>query len=108
MRQLAALVATLAVSAVALSSGSASAAVRQCNVKVYAKGPVYVTSVSGITCATAAREQRRYTWTGKNSFTTPGGYKCRPSGRGRIGFQIRCVYESETHAPYAYRIEFAD
>jgi hypothetical protein len=56
-----------------------------------------------LTCRAAAREQRRYQWTGVNRFTTPGGYRCRPSGRGAIGYQIRCLKGSR-----AYRIEFAD
>ncbi len=97
-----------AVSAIALSAGSASAAVVQCKTKVYAKGPVYVTSASGIGCAAAVKAQRAYKWTGKNTFRTPSGYKCKPSGRGKIGYQIRCVLVSETHAPWVYRIEFAD
>ena len=70
---------------------------------VYKQGPVYVTSARGLTCAAAAREQRRYAWTAKNTFRTPGGYSCRPSGRGKVGYQIRCV-----NGPRAYRIEFAD
>lgn len=94
--------------ALAVSAGPASGAVRQCKTLVYANGPVYVTSTSGLTCQAAAREQRRYKWTGKNTFTTPGGYACKPSGRGKIGYQIRCVKLSETQAPRAYRIEFAD
>ena len=97
-----------ALAALALSAGPASGAVRQCKTVVYANGPVYVTSTSGLTCRAAAGEQRRYTWTGKNTFTTPGGYKCKPSGRGRIGYQIRCAKLSETQAPRVYRIEFAD
>ena len=89
--------------AIALPAGPASAAVVQCKARVYTNGPVYVTSARGLTCALAAREQRRYKWTGKNTFQTPGGYRCAPSGRGTVGYQIRCVKGSR-----AYRIEFAD
>jgi hypothetical protein len=87
------------------TAGAASAAtVVKCKTKVYpGDSPVYVTSVRGSTCAGAAREQRRYRWTGNNSFRTPGGYVCRSSGRGALGFQIRC-----TKGTRAYRIEFTD
>jgi hypothetical protein len=108
MKRLLLLVSALALVATASSVGSAAAAVVTCKTKVYKNGPVVVTSASGISCAAAAREQRRYAWTGKNTFTTPGGYRCRPSGRGKVGYQIRCVLVSETQAPRAYRIEFAD
>lgn len=92
----------------AATAATASAAVVTCKTKVYANGPVFVTSASGISCAAAAKEQRRYKWTGKNTFKTPSGYRCKPSGRGMVGYQIRCVLDSETHAPWVYRIEFAD
>jgi hypothetical protein len=101
-------VGVVGLTAIVSFASSASAAVVQCKTKVYANGPVFVTSVTGLTCAAAAREQRRYKWTGKNTFVTPNGYRCKPSGRGKIGYQIRCVLESETHAPWIYRIEFAD
>jgi hypothetical protein len=100
--------ALVAAAVAAVTAGTASAAVVQCKTKVYANSPIYVTSASGISCAAAAKEQRRYTWTGKNTFRTPSGYRCKPSGRGKVGYQIRCVLRSETHAPWAYRIEFAD
>ena len=85
-----------------LASG---ASVVACQTRVYpgANTPVFVTSARGLTCRAAATEQRRYKWTGKNRFTTPGGYKCAPSGRGAIGYQLRCVKGSR-----AYRIEFED
>jgi hypothetical protein len=108
MERLVLLVGVVAVALIAATGGSASAAVVLCKTKVYPTGPVYVTSASGISCATAAKEQRQVKWTGKNTFTTPAGYKCKPSGRGKIGYQIRCVLQSETHAPWVYRIEFAD
>ena len=76
----------------------------QCKTQVYKNGPVYVTSVRNLTCEAAGREQRRYKWTGKSmSFRTPGGYQCTPSGRGVVGYQIRC-----TQGVRVYRIEFAD
>jgi hypothetical protein len=104
------LLAALVVAAVAVATaGTASATVVQCKTKVYsANSPIFVTSASGISCAAAAKEQRRVKWTGKNTFRTPSGYRCKPSGRGKVGYQIRCVLQSETHAPWAYRIEFAD
>jgi PKD domain len=87
-------------SAQTASTGS----VVQCKTQVYKNGPVYVTSVRNLTCEAAAREQRRYKWTGENtSFLTPGGYRCTPSGRGLVGYQIRC-----TKGVRVYRIEFAD
>lgn len=87
-----------------LASG-ARATTRTCKTRVYsgANSPVFVTSARNLTCIAAARQQRRYTWTGKNTFTTPGGYRCKPSGRGTIGYQIRCVKGTQ-----AYRIEFED
>lgn len=108
MKKLVLVVSIVALTAIAASVGSAGAAVVQCKTKVYANGPVFVTSARGLTCAAAAKEQRRYKWTGKNTFVTPSGYKCKPSGRGKIGYQIRCELVSETHAPWVYRIEFAD
>ncbi len=76
----------------------------RCNTRVYKNGPVYVTSARNLTCGAAAREQRRYKWTGKNtSFRTPGGYRCAPFGRGAVGYQIRCA-----NGVRAYRIEFPD
>ena len=108
MKMLMVVVSVVALAAIALSGGSASAAVVQCKTKVYTQAPVFVTSARGLSCAAAAKEQRRYRWTGNNTFTTPGGYKCKPSGRGKTGYQMRCVLESETHAPWVYRIEFAD
>jgi hypothetical protein len=108
MKRLVLAVAVAAVAVVASTGGSASAASVLCKAKVYPTGPVYVTSARGISCATAAKEQRRVKWTGKNTFTTPAGYKCAPSGRGKIGYRIRCVLQSETHDPWVYRIEFAD
>jgi len=109
MRKAVLLVVLVVVAAVAAATvGTASAAVVTCKKKVYANSPIYVTSASGISCAAAAKEQRRYKWTGKNTFRTPSGYRCKPSGRGKVGYQIRCVLQSETHAPWVYRIEFAD
>jgi hypothetical protein len=83
----------------------AGAKVAQCKTRVYgpADSPVFVTSARGLTCTAAAAQQRRYAWTGKNTFRTPGGYRCAPSGRGRVGYQIRCV-----KGVRAYRIEFND
>jgi hypothetical protein len=92
-----------AMGAIALGAGPASAATVQCKVDVYKNQTIYVTSARGMTCAAAAREQRRYTWTGKNTFRTPGGFSCKPSGRGKLGYQIRCTKGSS-----AYRIEFID
>ena len=80
-----------------------ASSVATCNTRVYANGPVYVTSARNLTCRQAKREQARYTWTGGNRFTTPGGYRCQPSGRGATGYQIRCVKGAR-----AYRIEFED
>lgn len=97
------LASTVATLALALGPGSASAATVRCKTVVYKNGPVYVTSARGLTCAAAASEQQRYRWNGKNAFRTPGGYACQPSGRGTVGYQIRCVKGSR-----AYRIEFAD
>lgn len=75
----------------------------QCKTQVYKNGPVYVTSVRNLTCEAARREQRRYKWTGEStSFRTPGGYRCTPSGRGVVGYQIRC-----TQGVRVYRIELA-
>jgi hypothetical protein len=71
--------------------------------KVYPNGPVFVTSARNMTCAAAKREQARYKWTGKNRFTTPGRFTCRPSGRGSVGYRICCVKDVEGH-----RIEFQD
>lgn len=87
------------------AAGPASAAsVTQCKTKVYSgNSPVFVTSTRGLTCTAAAKEQRRYKWTGDNTFRTPAGYSCKPSGRGPVGYQIRC-----TKSTRAYRIEFAD
>jgi hypothetical protein len=95
--------ASLLTAALAVPAGAAT--VTKCKTKVYTgNSPVYVTSARGLTCTRAAREQRRYKWTGENTFRTPGGYACRPSGqRGVIGYQIRC-----TKGTRAYRIEFAD
>lgn len=84
-------------------AGSASGATVTCKTLVYKHGPVYVTSARGMSCAAAAKEQRRYKWTGKNTFRTPGGFNCTPSGRGATGYQMRCVKSS-----LAYRIEFAE
>ena len=103
MKTLPLLVSAVALTVLALGAGSTSAATVQCKTLVYKQGPVYVTSARGLTCTAAAREQRRYAWTGKNTFRTPGGYSCRPSGRGKVGYQIRCV-----NGARAYRIEFAD
>jgi len=103
MRKLALVAGLAAMCVVAFAGTSASAATVQCKTKVYKNGPVYVTSARGMTCAAAAKEQRRYAWTGKNTFRTPGGFACRPSGRGTVGYQIRCAKGS-----LAYRIEFAD
>ena len=108
MKRLVLLVSVVAVAVIAATGGTAAGAVVLCKTRVYANGPVYVTSASGISCATAAKEQRKVKWTGKNTFTTPAGYKCKPSRRGKVDYQIRCVLESETHAPWVYRIEFAD
>ena len=98
--------AAAALAVVAGLSGPAAApaaSVVACNASVYPNGPVFVTSARTMTCRAAKREQARYRWTGKNRFTTPGGFTCRPSGRGAIGYQIRCVRGSK-----AYRIEFSD
>ena len=103
MMKLLLLASTVAIFLIALASGSASAATVRCKTTVYKNGPVYVTSARGLTCAAAAKEQRRYPWSGRNTFRTPGGYTCQPSGRGAIGYQIRCVKGS-----LAYRVEFAD
>lgn len=86
----------------ALPAGAATG-VSLCKTRVYTDGPVYVTSSRGLTCASAAREQRRYRWTGKNTFRTPGGYRCTPAGRSETGYQIRCVKGAR-----AYRIDFVD
>ena len=84
-----------------LASG---ASVVTCDTRVYpGDTPVFVTSARNLTCRAAARQQRRHRWTGANRFTTPGGYRCAPSGRGAIGYQLRCVKGSR-----AYRIEFED
>ncbi len=72
----------------------------QCKTQVYKNGPVYVTSVRNLTCEAAAGEQRRYKWTGKTTFRTPGGYRCTPSW-GPDGSQIRC-----TKGIRVYRIKF--
>ena len=82
---------------------AAPSSVAQCHTLVYKSGPVFVTSARNLTCLAAKREQARYKWTGKNTFRTPGGYSCKPSGRGAIGYQIRCAKGTK-----AYRIEFAD
>lgn len=103
MQKLLLLAGTAAVFLIALAPVPASAATVRCKTMVYKHGPVYVTSARGLSCAAAAREQRRYPWTGKGTFRTPGGYRCQPSGRGAVGYQIRCVKGSR-----AYRIEFAD
>ena len=105
MKKFVPLVGAIALLAASFAATPASAAsVKQCNTKVYAgKNPVVVTTARGLTCTAAAREQRRYKWTGKNTFVTPGGYSCKPSGRGKVGYQIRCVKGTR-----AYRIEFAD
>lgn len=92
----------LVVLSAAPSAGAAS--VVKCKTKVYGgDSPVFVTSARGLTCTAAAREQKRYKWTGRNTFRTPGGYSCTPSGQGAVGYQIRCVKRTR-----AYRIEFAD
>jgi hypothetical protein len=106
--RLALLVAVASVAVVAATGGTAAAAVVLCKTKVYPGAPVYVTSARGISCAAAAKEQRKVRWTGRNRFTTPAGYVCAPSGRGKVGYQIRCELDSETHDPWVYRIEFAD
>jgi hypothetical protein len=103
MRSLVIVTSAAALALLALTAGPASGAVVRCKAQVYKNGPVYVTSAAGLTCAAAAKEQRRYKWTGKNTFRTPGGYSCKPSGRGAVGYQIRCAKGSQ-----AYRIEFAD
>lgn len=108
VKKLSVVVCLVALAAITYSVGPASAGVRQCKTIVYKNGPVYVTSASGITCAYAATQQRYYKWTGKNTFRTPGGYDCKPSGRGKIGYQIRCVKLTEAAGPRVYRIEFAD
>jgi PKD domain len=83
---------------------ASTGSVVQCMTQVYKNGPVYVTSARNLTCGAAAREQRRYKWTGENtSFRTPGGYRCAPFGGGAVVYQIRC-----TKGVRAYRIEFAD
>ena len=88
----------------AVPSLASGASVVKCQTQVYPGAtPVFVTSARGLTCKAAAREQRRYQWTGENRFTTPGGYRCAPSGRGAIGYQLRCAKGSR-----AYRIEFDD
>lgn len=94
-----------AIISVLTPSLASGASVVQCKSRVYpgANSPVYVTSVRGLTCTAAVREQRRYKWTGNNTFRTPGGYRCAPSGRGKVGYQIRC-----TKSTRAYRIEFED
>lgn len=94
---------SLLTAALAVPAGAAT--VTKCKTKVYSgTNPVVVTSARGLTCARAAREQRRYKWTGENTFRTPGGYACKPSGQqGAIGYQIRC-----TKGTRAYRIEFPD
>jgi hypothetical protein len=98
-------VVAVADSAVAVGAAPAASAwsVVTCKTRVYAGGPVYVTSARNLTCRQAKRQQARDKWTGKNSFTTPGGYRCGPSGRGAVGYQIRCVKASKI-----YRIEFQD
>jgi hypothetical protein len=90
---------------VAVPSLASGASVVKCQTRVYpgANTPVFVTSARGLTCKAAAREQRRYQWTGENRLATPGGYGCVPSGRGTIGDQLRRVKGSR-----AYRIEFED
>ena len=77
-------------------------AVVQCKTQVYKNWLIYVTSVRNLACGAAAGEQRRYRWTGKMTFRTPGGYRCTPSERGAIGFAIRCIKGSRV-----YRIEIA-
>ena len=78
-----------------------SGSVVQCNTRVYITRSIFVTSVRNLTCGAAATEQRRYQWTGSDTFRTPGGYQCTPSGRGVVGYQIRCAKGARV-----YRIEF--
>ena len=76
--------------------------VRPCALRVYGPNtPVYVTSARNMTCKAAKRAQKTYKWTGKNTFTTPSGFRCTPSGRGEIGYQLRCTKRAK-----AYRLEF--
>jgi hypothetical protein len=105
----AAIVAAAGVGSVnAQSSGAteqATPAVVLCKTLVYKnrRPEVYVTSARGLSCAAAAKEQRRYAWTGKNVFRTPGGFVCKGIGRGEVGYQLRCVKKAR-----AYRLEFVD
>ncbi len=97
--------AVIAAAVVAVGASPVRAAddvVRPCAKRVYGPNtPIYITSARNMTCKAAKRAQKKYKWTGENTFTTPGGFRCKPSGRGEIGYQIRCTKRAK-----AYRIEF--
>ena len=89
--------------AVGASAARAEAsAVIRCH--VWASYPnVLISSARNMSCATAARQMRRYRGSIARRFRTPGGFSCYRVSGVALGGQWRCVRGAR-----AFRFEFGD
>ena len=80
---------------------SARASLHDCDVQ--ATNTATISSARDMSCATAAKEMRRYRGNISTTFKTPGGFTCTRVSGGELAGQWRCVKGHK-----AFRFEFAD
>jgi hypothetical protein len=80
---------------------SAHASLHECDVQ--ATNTATISSSRDMSCASAAKEMKRYRGNISTTFTTPGSYACRRVSGGQFGGQWRCVKDHK-----AFRFEFRD
>jgi hypothetical protein len=80
---------------------SARASLHDCDLQ--ATNTATISSTRDMSCATAAKEMKRYSGEISTRFKTPGGFACGRVSGGQFGGQWRCVKGHK-----AFRFEFAD
>src|SRR3954451_243073 len=79
----------------------AEASLHDCDLQ--ATNTATISSSRDMSCATAAREMKRYRGNISTTFKTPGGFSCTRVSGGELSGQWRCVTGHK-----AFRFEFAD
>jgi hypothetical protein len=94
------LIAALA-AALLIVPATARASLHDCDLQ--ATNTATISSSRDMSCATAAREMKRYRGNISTTFKTPGGFSCTRVSGGELSGQWRCVKGHK-----AFRFEFAD
>jgi len=80
---------------------AAEASLHDCDLQ--ATNTTTISSARDMSCATGAKEMKRYRGTIDRTFKTPGGFACTRVSGAELGGQWRCVKGHK-----AFRFEFGD